>query len=84
MNDCLLCKYVGTHVDWQKLEGKPNSSMTEKSGFGTLDPIKLRQQMVINGDYGVYTSEVRSVEVVEEGLKVVTKNSVYLVRPWQK
>ena len=82
MNDCILCKSVGTHVSWEKLEGKLNSSMTEKSGFGTLSPIKLGQQMVINGDYGVYASAVGSVEIVEEGLKVITRNSTYLVKAW--
>jgi len=82
MNDCILCKSVGTNVSWEKLEGKPNASMTEKSGFGTLDPIKLGQRMTITGDYGVYTSAVESIEIVKEGLKVTTKNSVYLVKAW--
>jgi len=82
MNECALCKSVGTHVDWKKLDGKPNPSMAEKFGFGTLSPIKLGERLIIHGDNGIYTSAVESIEIIKEGLKVTTKNSVYLVKAW--
>ena len=35
--------------------------------------------MTISGDYGVYTTAVKSIELTDEGIKITTKNSVYLL-----
>lgn len=75
---------VNKHVTWTKLEGKPNASMVEKRGFGYLYylPEPGKGIMRIDGDYGVYTSTVESVEQDSEGNYTVrTKNSLYKVSP---
>lgn len=75
---------IGQHVDWHKLEGKPNASMIERRGFGSLVWLEIGKRMVIAGDYGVTTTEVIGIETHEDGIEVTTKNSTYLIQPWIK
>lgn len=69
---------MGKHVKWNKIKSKPNASMRETRGFGTLT--RLDKWMTIEGDYGVTTSMVKSVENVDGALTVVTNNSTYVVK----
>lgn len=79
MQDCPICSLDGQHVVWKKLQGKPDASMQDKTGFGCLVYLKLGTGMTISGDYGVYTTAVKSIELTDEGIKITTKNSVYLL-----
>jgi hypothetical protein len=80
MPDPKVFNLVGKHVKWEKLEGKPYASMTERSGFGVLRFLDVECRMVIYGDYGVSTSPVMSITATHIGVKVVTVNSTYLVK----
>lgn len=69
------------HVNWKKIKGKPNASMSEKDGWGYFGCMpEVGKRMFISGDYGVTTSTVVSVEEKDDVLTVVTKNSIYEVR----
>ena len=74
-----MLNIIGQRVKWIKLTSKPNASMQETEGFGVLFLLEIDQRMGISGDYGVSTSAVKSYEVSEEGVKVTTQNSVYLI-----
>jgi hypothetical protein len=74
---------IGNLVSWEKLEGKFLTSAYEKIGFGSLDTLELDKEMRIYGDYGLFSSTVKGIEIVEEGIKVTTLNSVYLIKPWK-
>lgn len=71
---------IGNHVTWKKLEGKADASMTEGYGFGVLMKLEEGRSMLIVGDYGILTSYVKHIEDTSEGLKVITRNSTYLVK----
>jgi hypothetical protein len=74
--------FIGRHVSWKKLEGRPDASMQELYGFGVLSRLDANYRMVINGDYGVTTSIVKAIDSQENGsILVTTLNSVYLVIP---
>ena len=71
---------IGKQVHWEKVQGKAHASMRNKTGFGVLARLDLDGRMTIAGDYGITTSIVRAVESVDDGVKVTTLNSVYLVK----
>ena len=79
----MISDLIGRHVDWEKLESKANPSMYDKKGFGCLQYLELDRRMEISGDNGLYTSRVKGIESVENGIKVTTLNSVYLIKPWK-
>lgn len=69
------------HVNWLKIKSKPNASMSETKGWGYFHDMPIvGGRLFISGDYGVTTSEVKSVEEKDGVLTVVTKNSIYEVR----
>ena len=71
---------LGKRVSWEKLKGKPNASMQEKSGFGALVILEINRPMVISGDYGLRTSTVTTIDPQEdESIIVTTLSSVYLI-----
>jgi hypothetical protein len=77
-----IADLIGKHVSWTKLEGKSYASMLDKKGFGCLSVLQEEYRMHIYGDYGVSTSPVRTIEFTDDGIKVTTMNSVYLLKVW--
>jgi len=74
-------KAIGKHVTWEKIEGKYKASiLLGETGFGVLSRLSVDTSMVIWGDNGIITSPVFSIDEVDGGFKVVTNNSVYLVK----
>lgn len=72
---------LGKHVSWEKLKGKPNASMQEKSGFGVLAVLEVGLPMGISGDHGLRSSLVRAIDLQQDGhIVVTTMSSVYLVK----
>lgn len=70
---------VGDRVEWKKIKGN-SISPTGKNGFGTLQYIPLPgSSLWIDGDYGLTTSEVLSVEEKDSEIIVITSNSTYLI-----
>ena len=74
---------IGLHVNWTKISGKPDASMVETKGFGSLYRMEVGSNMIISGDYGVTTTMVKSIEMGDGIATVTTKNSVYLVEDWR-
>lgn len=71
---------LGKHVTWEKLKGKLNAFMQERSGFGSLALLEVGRPMIIGGDYGLGTSKVKTIDSQEDGTIVVTTlNSTYRV-----
>lgn len=69
---------VDKQVIWEKIQGKPDASMTQKTGEGFLGSLpKVGERLYIDGDRGVTTSMVKTVEIHDDHYLVTTKNSVY-------
>jgi diaminopimelate decarboxylase len=67
-------------VIWEKLNGKADASMQEKTGFGVLLVLEVGRRMIIVGDYGVSTTKVSSIKEKDESITVKTMNSTYLIK----
>lgn len=76
----MVISAIGKHVSWEKLNGKPNASMQERTGFGSLSLLEVDRRMVIVGDYGLSTTVVTMIDPQQNGSIIVkTLNSVYLL-----
>lgn len=72
---------IGKRVHWTKLKSKPDASMRETDGQGSLARLELGKSMSIYGDYGVRTSTVMAIDSLDDGVVVVTTaNSTYELR----
>lgn len=75
---------VGHQVYWEKMNCTEPPAFGECYGFGTLSRAEVGQGMRIEGDYGLFSSVVKEIESINEGIKVTTANSTYLVKVRKK
>jgi hypothetical protein len=55
-----------------------------KGGYGTLlIEVKIGNSLMIGGDLGIVTSQIKELEPQEDGSTLVkTQNSVYRIKKW--
>jgi hypothetical protein len=70
---------IGHQVSWEKIQGESSWMIPYDRGFGTLSKLQIGYRMVILGDHGFYSSEVKHIEEKGKEIVVTTTFSVYKI-----